>query len=250
MNRLLLVALLASIGVSACGSKEEAVEPAAAPVAAAPKPESAAPAATPAAEPAGEQKSYPPNTGKLVQLLQAGGYTYGEVEGPQGQRVWIAGGHIEAQPGDMVHWGEFAQMHNFNSKSLNRTFDVILFVNSWGPVGGPQAQVAAHGEPAGGGQQAADAHAAMGAHGGAGIKPMAAPERTGVVKSSTTAAGYTYLEITQGETTVWVAAPEAEVKAGDTVSWGPGMVMRNFTAKSLDRTFEQIVFSGGVSVVQ
>ena len=236
MNRLLLAALLASLGLTACGNKEEA---------AAPKAE--APKAEPAQ--AAEPETYAPNTGKLVQTLEAGGYTYAEIAGPQDQRVWLAGGKADVKPGDMVQWGQFAVMRNFTAKSLNRTFDQILFVNSWGPLGGAQTEVAAHGT-APGTQAAAAPHAAMGAHGGAGIQPQAAPERTGVVKSSTTAAGYTYLEVTQGDSTTWVAAPEAQVKEGDTVTWGPGMVMRNFTAKSIDRTFDQIVFSGGVSKVQ
>lgn len=249
MNRLLLAALLASLGLTACAKKEDAAAPsAAAPVASTPAAvEPKADAAVPAAE-----VTYPPNTGKLVQILQAGGYTYGEVAGPQGQTVWIAGGHIEAQPGDMVQWGDFAQMRNFTAKSLNRTFDEILFVNSWGPVGGTPAQVAAHGMPQGAAMPAApDPHAGIAAHGGgSGIAPMAAPERTGVVKTTTTAGGYTYLEVAQGDASVWIAAPEAQVKVGDKVSWDAGMVMRNFNAKSLNRTFDQIVFSGGVSVVQ
>ena len=80
--------------------------------------------------------------------------------------------------------------------------------------------------------------------------PTAASGPSGVVKSSTTAGGYTYLEVDQDGKSVWIAAPETTVKVGDTVRWSGGMTMRNFTAKSLDRTFDQIVFSGGVSVVQ
>lgn len=245
MNRPLLLALLISLGLSACSSKEEATATSAeAPKAEAPKMAAAEPkpaAAPPAAE---APASYPPNTGKLVQVMQAGGYTYGEVEGPQGQRIWIAGGHIEADVGDMVQWGQYAVMHNFNAKSINRTFDNILFVNSWGRVGGPKAEVLAHGAAPGG-------HPAAGPHGG-GAAPAAAATggRTGVVKSSTTAGGYTYLEVEQGGQTLWIAAPETAVKVGDTVGWTGGMTMRNFTAKSLDRTFDEIVFAGGVSVVQ
>ena len=234
MNRLLLAAIFAALGLSACAKQEEAAAPAEAP-----KPVATAPA------------SFPPNSGNLVQVLHAGGYTYGEVEGPQGQRVWVAGGHIDAQPGDMVQWGQFAVMNNFTAKSLNRSFEQILFVNSWGPVGGTSAAVAAHGAPpsaAAGAAPAADAHAGIAGHGGSGIVPAAVPERSGVVKTATTAAGYTYLEVAQGETTVWVAAPETTVKEGDQVSWGPGMVMRNFTAKSINRTFDQIIFARAVAV--
>lgn len=241
MNRLLLAVVIAALGLSACSQKEEAAAPAA------PAPKAEAPAAPPQ-PPAQQAASYPPNTGKLVQVLQAGGYTYGEVEGPAGQRVWIAGGHIDAKPGDMVQWGRYALMRNFNAKSIDRTFDTILFVTTWGPVGGTATAVAEHGSMPEA-QNGANPHAG-GAPGAAAPAAGAAPGRTGVVKSVTTAGGYTYLEVQQGDATIWIAAPETKIEVGQTVSWSGGMVMRNFTAKSLDRTFEQIVFAGGVSPVQ
>ncbi|MCB1914983.1 MAG: hypothetical protein KDG52_04585 [Rhodocyclaceae bacterium] len=249
MNHSLLACAILVLGAAACSKSENPPASAdagqAPPAAQATTAKAEAPAEPAAAGPAAAEQptaeapvSYPPNTGKLVQVMQAGGYTYGEVEGPNGQRVWVAGGHIEAQPGDMVQWGQFAVMHNFTAKSIGRTFDSILFVNSWGKVDGPRAQVAAHGAPRGGHPPMPQQGAATSAAGG----------QSGLVKSATTAGGYTYLEVEQGEQTTWVAAPETTVKAGDTVSWTGGMTMRNFTAKSLDRTFEQIVFAGGVTV--
>jgi len=232
VNRSLLASMLMTLAIVACSKQEP-------PAPAAPKAEAPAAAPAPAAD-SGSQPSYPPNTGKLVQVMHAGGYTYGEVEGPNGRRVWIAGGHIEAEPGDLVQWGQFAVMHNFNAKSINRTFEDILFVNSWGKLDGPRAQVAVHGAPPAG-------HPATEGQGG-GNAMAAGAAHSGVVKSTTTAGGYTYLEVDQDGQTTWIAAPETSVKVGDTVSWTGGMTMRNFTAKSLDRTFDQIVFAGGVSV--
>ncbi len=231
MNRSLLASMLMTLAIAACSKQEP-------PAPAAPKAEAPAAAPAPTAD-GGGQQNYPPNTGKLVQVMHAGGYTYGEVEGPNGQRIWIAGGHIEAQPGDLVQWGQFAVMHNFTAKSINKTFQDILFVNSWGKLDGPMAQVAAHGAPQG--------HPATGGQGGGGAVAAGAAH-SGVVKSTTTAGGYTYLEVEQDGQTTWIAAPETSVKVGDTVNWTGGMTMRNFTAKSLDRTFDQIVFAGGVSV--
>lgn len=227
MNRLLLVAVAAVVGLSACSKKEEVAA-------------------------AGQAAAIPatPNSGKVLQILQAGGYTYAEVESPNG-RIWIAGGPIEVKEGDAVQWGDYALMQNFTSKSLGRTFEQILFVNSWGPVGGSLAQVAPHGSmPAAGGMGQMSPHAAMPGHPPMGQAAAAGGANQGVVKSAQAAGGYSYLEIDQGGTIVWVAAPETAVKAGDKVSWDGGPTMSNFNAKSLNRTFDQIVFAGGVSVVK
>lgn len=186
------------------------------------------------------QSAATPNTGKVLQVQQAGSYTYAEVD-VDGQKVWIAGGPIQIKPGDSVQWGNYAVMNNFASKSLNRTFDQILFVDNWGPLGGTVAQVAPHGNMPG--HPSAMPPAGQDAAPGTGASQ-------GVVKSATNAGGYTYLEVDQGGATVWLAVPETSVKAGDKVNWGGGMVMRNFNAKSLNRTFDQIIFAGGVNVAR
>ena len=227
MNRLLLVAVAAVVGLSACSKKEEVA--------------ASAQAASATA----------PNTGKVVQILEAGGYTYAEVDTPNG-RVWIAGAPIAVTAGEGVQWADYALMQNFTSKSLGRTFDQILFVNSWGPVGGQLAQVAPHGTmPGAAGMGQGSPHGAMPGHPPMGQMAAAAGgANQGVVKSAQNAGGYSYLEIDQGGKVVWVAAPESAVKAGDTVAWDGGPTMSNFNAKSLNRTFDQIVFAGGVSVVK
>lgn len=231
MNRILLAVLLASIGLTACSKKAEVGAASASSVAVV---ASGAPATTAAA----------PNTGKVLQTLQAGGYTYAEVDSGGGQKVWIAGGPIEVKAGDSVQWGEYMVMKDFTSKALGRKFDQILFVNSWGPVGGATAKVAPHGSvPA---NQAAMAPAA--AQGGQ--QPAAGAAGTeGEVKSVTAAGGYTYIEVKQGGAIVWVAAPETTLKVGDKVRWDGGSVMQNFTAKSLGRTFDSIIFASKVAKI-
>lgn len=223
MKRILLVVLLASIGLTACSKKEEVAASSASSVA---------------------TVAVVPNTGKVLQTLQAGGYTYAEVDTGGGQKVWIAGGLIQVQAGDSVQWGDYAVMQNFTSKSLGRTFEQILFVNSWAPVGGAAAQVAPHGSmPA---NQAAPASAAPSGQ----LADAGSTANQGEVKSVTAAGGYTYLEVNQGGTVVWLAAPETPVKAGDKVRWDGGSVMQNFTAKSLGRTFDSIIFASKVVLVQ
>ena len=79
---------------------------------------------------------------------------------------------------------------------------------------------------------------------------MANAADTGVVKSVSNAGGYSYIEIDRGGKTVWVAAMETPMKAGDKVQWQGGTEMSNFTAKSLGRTFDKITFASGVNVVK
>ena len=44
----------------------------------------------------------------------------------------------------------------------------------------------------------------------------------------------------------WVAVPQTQVKVGQQVACQPGMEMKNFTSRTLNRTFASIFFSGGV----
>lgn len=247
MNRWLLVAAAASVGLAACTQKEEAAAPAA-PAA----PQSAAPAAP--AAPASVSAATP-NSGKILQLEQGGGYSYAEVEMASGEKVWIAGGQIAVNVGDTVQWGDSAAMNNFTSKSLGRTFDKILFVNAWGPAGAAPTGVAPHGSQ----PQAAGAHPPMGQMAGGGHPPMgqmaaaapdaaAGPASTGKVKEVLSGGGYVYLDVEQADGTVWVAAPMTTAKVGDTVSWSDGMTMSNFTSSSLNRKFDKIIFAGAVRV--
>lgn len=242
MNRTLFLALMAALAASACSPKTED--------SAAPAAQTSAPAATPAATPAAPATaSASPNTGKVLQIEEAGIYTYAEVD-TGNQKLWIAGGHIEAKVGDTVQWGGYSEMYNFTSKALNRTFDQILFVNSWGLEGAAMESVKPHGTPPA--QTGMGDHAPMTGH-----PPMAAGGEmpmmggnSGKVQTVATAGGYSYLEVKQGDTTVWLAAPEFQVKEGENVQWAPGMTMRNFNAKSLNRVFDEIVFVESASVVR
>ena len=70
---------------------------------------------------------------------------------------------------------------------------------------------------------------------------------SGKVLESMDSGGYTYILIENAGKKTWVAVPKIEVKIGQDISFQPGMVMRNFQSKTLNRTFETIVFSGGVT---
>ena len=68
----------------------------------------------------------------------------------------------------------------------------------------------------------------------------------GTVIETMNAAGYTYLQVEGAAGRVWVAIPESTVTRGQQVTCLPGMVMENFQAKTLGRTFPTIVFSPGL----
>jgi len=214
----------------------------------------AAPAAAPPAAPAQVPPGHPPvagrqapgqasaitgaNIGSVVSVQQAGGYTYLEVDS-QGKRLWMASSPVRVNVGDKVRWGGGAVMRNFTSKSLGRTFDELLFVSSVQPADAP---VAAPLRPPAAGSWFAEGS-------GAGRAPTAANANRGEVVSMTLSGGYSFLEIDSGGTRQWFAAQSAPVKVGDTVTWQGGAVMSNFNSKSLNRTFEKIVFVGAVNPV-
>lgn len=64
--------------------------------------------------------------GKVVETMDAGGYTYVNVES-SGQKQWAAVRQVEVKVGDSVEVMPGMVMRNFASKSLGRTFDTIIF---------------------------------------------------------------------------------------------------------------------------
>lgn len=58
--------------------------------------------------------------------------------------------------------------------------------------------------------------------------------------------GYTYVKIDNAGKEIWAAVPQAEVAIGEEVALAGGQVMSNFHSKTLDRTFDEIIFSGGL----
>lgn len=71
---------------------------------------------------------------------------------------------------------------------------------------------------------------------------------SGKVVESMDAATYTYVEIDTGAATVWAAAPQFAVKLGDKVVVADAMAMKQYTSKTLNRTFDVVYFSGNVTV--
>ena len=69
---------------------------------------------------------------------------------------------------------------------------------------------------------------------------------SGKVVETLNSGGYTYVNIEKDGNKTWVAIPQSNISVGQDLSFNPGSVMTNFTSKSLNRTFETIIFSAGV----
>lgn len=68
--------------------------------------------------------------------------------------------------------------------------------------------------------------------------------RNGKVLSSLETSMYTYIELTENGKTIWIAAPTIKVNKGDTIRFSSGAVMSNYFSKTLNRTFESVIFVG------
>lgn len=65
---------------------------------------------------------------------------------------------------------------------------------------------------------------------------------SGKVVETMNAAGYTYVQVDDGQKKIWAAAPEFSVAVGDEVIVPDGMPMNNYHSKSLDRDFDVVYF--------
>lgn len=159
--------------------------------------------------------------GVVQERVNGGGYTYTRLATAGGE-IWAAGPQSELAVGDVVSLAGATPMEDFPSKTLNRTFDLLYFLGVY---------------------EVLDS-------GGAGGAAVASGEALGSVLTVFHAAGYTYLEVEQKDAVTWVAAPQATVSEGDPVTWQGGTTMYGFSSRSLDRTFEEILFVEGVQVVR
>ena len=68
---------------------------------------------------------------------------------------------------------------------------------------------------------------------------------SGKVTEILTSGGYTYVNLARDGASTWVAFPTTPVKVGQELVLVPGYEMKNFTSKTLNRTFDRLVFSAG-----
>ena len=68
------------------------------------------------------------HSAKVVEALNSGGYTYIKVQ-EGSESYWIAMTQRAVTKGATIEYNEQGWMQNFHSKTLNRTFDKILFAS-------------------------------------------------------------------------------------------------------------------------
>jgi hypothetical protein len=68
-------------------------------------------------------------SGKVVETMDAGGYTYVCVETGK-EKIWAAGPETKIEVGETVSFPMGMEMTDFHSETLDRTFESILFVNT------------------------------------------------------------------------------------------------------------------------
>ena len=91
-----------------------------------------------------------------------------------------------------------------------------------------------------------DSEPAVTAHTNAGTPPASHDILSGEIVETMNAAGYTYILLDTGSEKIWAAASETSVAVGQRVSVPGGQVMTGFPSKSLNRTFDKIVFANGI----
>lgn len=90
-------------------------------------------------------------SGKVVETMNSGGYTYVQVDAGAKGKVWAAGPNTPVKVGDTVGFAGGQLMQGFVSNTLNRTFDKIYFVGRFevgGGSGGAPASAGAASAPA------------------------------------------------------------------------------------------------------
>jgi len=78
-------------------------------------------------------------------------------------------------------------------------------------------------------------------------RASAADNLSGKVVKTMTSGGYTYALIEKDNKKTWVAVPQTKITKGQTITFLPGAEMANFRSKTLNRTFDTIIFSAGVA---
>jgi len=174
------------------------------------------------------------NQGRVLSSSNVPGYTYIEVEN-NGRTIWIAGNPVKVTEGEIINWDQSTVMRNFYSRTLDRTFEEVIFVSRIGTSTSPSVGAMP---------------ATLPVTPAPGIEiPKTQVSAQGAVVSVQNAANYTYLEVrTKDNSVVWLAAPETPVNVNDSVSWPRGSLMRNFKSSTLGKTFPEIYFVAAVQV--
>ena len=69
-----------------------------------------------------------PKKGKVLSIIEATQYTYIEVVEDK-KTLWLAAPTVALKKNNVIRYDAGSEMTNFHSKTLNRTFPSIIFVN-------------------------------------------------------------------------------------------------------------------------
>ena len=202
-------------------------------------------------------------SGKVVETMDASGYTYVCLE-KDGQKSWVAVPATKVTVGQEIEVLPGMQMGQFTSKSLKRTFEEIVFSSGLVidtkvtlPSTPPPVSSANISLPPG--HRPLDAIPQIdqvqptsdtktppkGQIGMMGQPSNGFTAASGKVVETMDSGGYTYICLESGGKKVWAAAPTMKVLVGQELTLQPGQEMPNFKSKSLNRTFDSVIFSGG-----
>jgi len=78
----------------------------------------------------------------------------------------------------------------------------------------------------------------------------AATVHTGKVQKTLSSGGYTYMQVKEGKDTYWVAMTQRTVKVGQDITFDEQGWMKNFKSKTLNRTFDNILFASDVTATK
>lgn len=77
-----------------------------------------------------------PHTGKVLQVINGGGYTYVELREKSGKKIWLAVTAADIAVGSQQTFNPGMIMRGFESKALKRNFDEIYFTELTAPAKG------------------------------------------------------------------------------------------------------------------
>jgi len=159
-------------------------------------------------------------SGTVLETINASTYTYVRLD-RGGSEVWIAGPQASLAVGAKLDKLQGQLMTDFHSNTLERTFDQIYFVNTFGasPAVAAPHPTAPAAEPAG-------------------------EEVSGTVVQTMDAGGYTYAELDHAGAKTWVAGPTTKLAVGTKLGKMSGSLMTAFHSNTLNRTFDRIYFVG------
>ncbi|WP_457743760.1 OB-fold nucleic acid binding domain-containing protein [Sulfurimonas sp.] len=80
-----------------------------------------------------------------------------------------------------------------------------------------------------------------------GLSLYASTIHQATVQETLNSGGYTYMKVKDGNNIYWIAMTQRNAKVGDTIKYDEQGWMKNFHSKTLNRTFDNILFAGEVT---